>query len=87
MPAQSHSVFRRNQWALSLAQLFSGIGIATGFAVGGILAERLTGRTELAGFAQTASILGAGLLAVPLAKLAERRSRRLALASAYAIAL
>lgn len=87
MPAQSHTVFRRNQWALSLAQLFSGIGIATGFAVGGILAERLTGRTELAGFAQTASILGAGLLAVPLAKLAERRSRRLALASAYAIAL
>ncbi|GAA1843096.1 MFS transporter [Brevibacterium marinum] len=87
MTADSHTVFRRNQWALSLAQLFSGIGIATGFAVGGILAERLTGRTELAGFAQTASILGAGLLAVPLAKLAERRSRRLALASAYAIAL
>ncbi|WP_231446072.1 MFS transporter [Brevibacterium zhoupengii] len=87
MSAHSSSVFRRNQWSLSLAQLFSGIGIATGFAVGGILAERLTGRTELAGFAQTASILGAGLLAVPLAKLAERRSRRLALASAYAIAL
>lgn len=87
MGAHSQSIFRRNQWALSLAQLFSGIGIATGFAVGGILAERLTGRTELAGFAQTASILGAGLLAVPLAQLAERRSRRLALASAYAIAL
>lgn len=87
MSSTQHSVFRRNQWALSLAQLFSGIGIATGFAVGGILAERLTGRTELAGFAQTASILGAGLLAVPLAKLAEHRSRRLALGSAYAIAL
>lgn len=87
MGAHPQSVFRRNQWALSLAQLFSGIGIATGFAVGGILAERLTGLTELAGFAQTASILGAGLLAVPLARLAERRSRRLALASAYAIAL
>lgn len=86
MTAKSHSVFRRNQWALSLAQLFAGIGIATGFAVGGILAERLTGRTELAGFAQTASILGAGILAVPLARLAERRSRRTALASAYAIA-
>ena len=87
MSTTQHSVFRRNQWALSLAQLFSGIGIATGFAVGGILAERLTGRTELAGFAQTASILGAGLLAMPLAKLAEQRSRRLALGCAYAIAL
>lgn len=81
------SAFRRNQWALSLAQLFSGIGIATGFAVGGILAERLTGRTELAGFAQTASILGAGILAVPLARLAVRRSRRLALSCGYGLAL
>ncbi len=85
--AATRSVFRRNQWALSLAQLFSGIGIATGFAVGGILAERLTGRTEFAGFAQTASILGAGILAVPLARLAVRRSRRLALSCGYTLAL
>ncbi|RBP62399.1 putative MFS family arabinose efflux permease [Brevibacterium sanguinis] len=85
--AAGRRTFRRNQWALSLAQLFSGIGIATGFAVGGILAERLTGRTELAGFAQTASILGAGLLAVPLARVAVRRSRRLALSLGYGVAL
>lgn len=87
MSPQQDSVFRRNQWSLSLAQLFSGIGIATGFAVGGILAERLTGRTELAGFAQTASILGAGILAVPLARLAARHSRRLALGCGYGIAM
>lgn len=87
MSPTPRSTFRRNQWSLSLAQLFSGIGIATGFAVGGILAERLTGRTELAGFAQTASILGAGLLAVPLARLAARHSRRLALGCGYGIAL
>lgn len=87
MSPTPRSTFRRNQWSLSLAQLFSGIGIATGFAVGGILAERLTGRTELAGFAQTASILGAGFLAVPLARLAARHSRRLALGCGYGIAL
>ncbi|GAA1639599.1 MULTISPECIES: MFS transporter [Brevibacterium] len=79
--------FRHNQWALSLAQLFAGIGVATGFAVGGILAERLTGRTELAGFAQTASILGAGLLALPLARLAAARNRRWALGVGYGLAL
>lgn len=87
MPEARNPWFRRNQWALSMAQLFSGIGIATGFAVGGILAEELTGRTELAGLAQTSSILGAGFLAVPLARLAARRSRRLALSCGYAIAL
>ena len=81
------STFVRNQWALCLAQLFAGIGVATGFAVGGILAEQLTGRTELAGFAQTASILGAGLLALPLARLAQVRNRRWALAVGYGLAL
>lgn len=87
MRSADQLVFRWNQWALSLAQMFSGIGIATGFAVGGILAEKLTGRTELAGFAQTASILGAGIIAFPLARLAARRSRRLALSCGYALAL
>lgn len=81
------STFARNQWALCAAQLFAGIGVATGFAVGGILAEDLTGRTELAGFAQTASILGAGLLALPLARLAQLRNRRWALGLGYGLAL
>lgn len=81
------STFVRNQWALCAAQLFAGIGVATGFAVGGILAEQLTGRTELAGFAQTASILGAGLLALPLARLAQVRNRRWALGVGYGLAL
>ena len=62
------------------------MGIATGFAVGGILAEQLTGRTDVAGFGQTASILGAGILAVPLARLAAARSRRLALTLGFALA-
>ncbi|MCS6711817.1 MFS transporter [Brachybacterium sp. EF45031] len=78
--------FRGNQWKLSAAQLFSGVGIATGFAVGGILAEQLTGRTDAAGFGQTASILGAALLAVPLARLAAARSRRIALSLGFSLA-
>lgn len=81
------SVFVGNQWKLSLAQLFSGIGIAVGFAVGGLLAEELTGRAEYAGFAQTASILGAGVIAIPLARLADRFTRRLSLSLGFTIAL
>jgi MFS family permease len=83
---RAHALFVRNQWLLSAAQLFSGIGIAVGFAVGGLLAEQLTGRAEYAGLAQTASIVGAGLLAIPLARLAERRTRRHSLSLGFAVA-
>lgn len=50
---------------LFTAQLFSGAGIASGYAVGGLLAEQITGRTAMAGFAQMSVILGAGLVAYP----------------------
>ncbi len=83
---ERHAVFVRNQWMLSIAQLFSGVGVAVGFAVGGLLAEQLTGHAEYAGFAQTASIVGAGLLALPLARLAERHSRRYSLSLGFGIA-
>ena len=64
---------------LFTAQLFSGAGIASGYAVGGLLAEQITGRTAMAGFAQMSVILGAGLVAYPLATLAARYGRRTAL--------
>ena len=64
---------------LFTAQLFSGAGIASGYAVGGLLAEQITGQTAMAGFAQMSVILGAGLVAYPLATLAGRYGRRTAL--------
>ena len=67
------------QAKLITAQLFSGAGIASGYAVGGLLAEQITGRTAMAGFAQMSVILGAGLVAYPLAALAARTGRRTAL--------
>lgn len=72
-------IFGRDQAALSATVLLGGMGTAIGFAVGGLLAEQLTSSTELAGFAQTASTLGAGIAAYPLAALAQRFSRRTAL--------
>ena len=64
---------------LFTAQLLSGAGIASGYAVGGLLAEQITGQTAMAGFAQMSVILGAGLVAYPLATLAARYGRRTAL--------
>ncbi|WP_349827365.1 MFS transporter [Brevibacterium litoralis] len=76
----------RRHWLLAAAQMFAGIGTAVGFAVGALLAEDLTGSTRFAGFAQTASVLGAGLAAVPLARLAARRGRRASLTLGFALA-
>lgn len=71
---------------LVVSQLLAGVGVASGIAVGGVLAERLTGTTALAGFAQTCSVLGAGLWAIPLARLAQRRGRRWGLGAGYLLA-
>ncbi|WP_285728043.1 MFS transporter [Psychromicrobium xiongbiense] len=77
---------RRNQAALICAQLFSGVGIASGVAVGGLIAEQVAGSTAAAGFGQTASVLGAGLVALPLARLAAARGRRFSLTLGFSLA-
>ncbi|MGP9502928.1 MFS transporter [Specibacter sp. AOP5-B1-6] len=75
----------RNQAVLVAGQLLSGVGVASGVAVGGILAAQLAGTTAASGFVQTASALGAGLVAVPLANLAVRAGRRWALSTGFAL--
>ncbi|WP_026556426.1 MFS transporter [Arthrobacter sp. 35W] len=76
---------KRNQLVLVAGQLLSGVGVASGVAVGGMLAEELTGTAAASGFVQTASTLGAGLVAVPLARLAMRSGRRAALGTGFAL--
>ncbi|MDN5552235.1 MAG: MFS transporter, partial [Brevibacterium sp.] len=75
----------RAQAKLITAQLLSGAGIASGYAVGGLLAEEITGKTSMAGIAQMSVILGAGLIAYPLAVLAGRAGRRTALTLGFGI--
>ncbi|WP_182113413.1 MULTISPECIES: MFS transporter [unclassified Actinotalea] len=76
----------RSTGVLILSNVLGGVGIASGAAVGGLLAEQLGG-TSIAGVAQAASVLGAAVAAIPLAGLAARRGRRWSLATGYAIAL
>ncbi|MCU6479988.1 MFS transporter [Arthrobacter sp. A2-55] len=87
-PVASHGAEpsrRRNQLVLVAGQLLSGVGVASGISVGGILAAELAGTTAASGFVQTASTLGAGLVAVPLANLAVRAGRRWALSTGFAL--
>lgn len=72
---------------LIVNQLLAGVGVASGVAIGGLLAQRLSGTVAMAGFAQTSTVLGAGLVAIPLARLATRHGRHWALAAGYALAL
>ena len=78
---------RRTVRVLVTSQVLGGVGVASGIAVGGLLAEEVSGSTSLSGLAQTATVLGSALLAVPLARLAARSGRRVSLATGYAAAL
>ncbi|GAA1837479.1 MFS transporter [Microlunatus capsulatus] len=80
-------VRRSGLGVLVVSQLLAGLGVASGVAVGGLLAEQLSGTVVVAGLAQTSSVLGAGLWAIPLARLAGRRGRRWGLGCGYALAV
>ena len=71
---------------LIVNQLLAGVGVATGMVLAAILTADLTGVVAMGGLAQSSSVLGAALVAVPLARLAVRSGRHVALATGYALA-
>ena len=71
---------------LIVNQLLAGVGVATGMALAAILTTDLTGAVWMGGLAQSSSVLGAAIVAVPLARLAIRSGRHVALATGYALA-
>ncbi len=77
---------RRRVAVLATTQLWGGLGIGAGLATGALLAKEITGSATLSGLPQTASVLGSALLAVPLARLAGRAGRRVALVTGFGIA-
>ncbi|MGW6279109.1 MFS transporter [Kribbella sp. NPDC055071] len=72
---------------LVASNALGGVATASGFAVAGLLAEKVSGSTSLAGLVATSTTLGAAILAVPLAGLARSRGRRVSLATGYLVAL
>lgn len=71
---------------LVTSNALGGVATASGFAVTGLLAENVSGSTSMAGLAATSTTLGAALVAVPLARLARSRGRRMSLTTGYLIA-
>lgn len=78
---------RRTVRVLTAGQVFSGFGLGSTLSIGSLLALELSGTTAWAGAAATFSTLGAATWAIPLARRAYARGRRVALATGAAIAI
>ena len=83
MPNLQH-LQRKTLKTLTAAQIGAGVGTAGTVAAGSLLVASITGSEELAGLAQTFSVLGAAALAIPLARLTSSGGRRRALSVGYA---
>lgn len=64
---------------LVLGQILGGLGMGATLSIGAVLATEISGSEAWAGAAATGSTLGAALAAIPLARIAHRRGRRMAL--------
>ncbi|MEH1028926.1 MFS transporter [Micromonospora profundi] len=78
------SIQRRTLRLLFGTQIIGGVGVTIGIAVGALLAARIAG-TAVAGIAQSAGVVGAALLAIPVTRIMARHGRRPGLVVAYAV--
>lgn len=79
-PADIARIQRRTIATLSGTQALGGVAVAGAVTAGALIAEGLGGE-GVAGLAQTATVVGAALLSLPLAQLALSRGRRVSLAA------
>ena len=68
---------------LSAAQILNGIGTSGTVAAGSLLIASISKSESLAGLAQTTTVLGAAVMALPLAKLTQKGGRRYSLISGF----
>ena len=76
---------RRIVRVLGIAQVLNGVGVAGTVAAGSLLVASITKSEGLSGLAQTTSVLGAAVMALPLARLTQNGGRRLALTVGYSV--
>lgn len=78
------AIRRRTTALLSVAQVMGGVAVAGSLPAGALIGASLGG-SAAAGLAQTAGVLGAAVVALPLARIALSRGRRASLSAGYAI--
>jgi len=77
--AEVGRVQRRTVGVLAAGQVLGGIAFGSTVSLGALLAADLSGQEALSGLATASVTLGASFCAIPLARLAARRGRRIAL--------
>lgn len=88
VPSDSlHAVQRRTVLVLSIGQVLGGIAFGATVSLGALLAADLSGDDALSGLATASVTLGAAAFAIPLARFAARRGRRLSLTAGNLLAL
>ncbi len=78
---------RRTVAVLSGAQVLGGIAFGATISLGAVLAADISGDETFSGLAAAAVTFGTALIAIPLARLARGRGRRLSLATGMLLAL
>jgi len=86
-PEQLSQLQKRTVKVLATGQAFGGFGLGATLSVGALMAADLSGTNAWSGAAATLSTLGSATSAIPLANLAYRLGRRVALATGAAIAI
>lgn len=79
------AIQRRTLGVLFFTQIIGGVGSAIGGSVGALLAAELAG-IGVSGLAQSASVVGSALFAVPATAIVNRLGRRPSLAAGYGVA-
>jgi len=79
------SIQRRSVAILSSGQVLGSLAVAGSVAAGALIAAGVSGSEGAAGLAQTFGVLGAAIMALPLARLALTRGRRASLATGYGV--
>jgi MFS family permease len=83
-PPEIARLQRRTLILLACTQIAGGIGVATGVAVGALLAADMAG-TKASGLAGSAAVIGAALIAIPATRIMRARGRRPGLAFTYVL--
>ncbi|WP_353951166.1 MFS transporter [Knoellia sp. S7-12] len=78
-------VQRRTVATLSMSQILGGVSLASGVAVGALLAEEVSGSPTYAGLGSTFQVIGSALIAVPMARLSAAHGRRPGLILGYTL--
>ena len=86
-PTRRARLQRRVVWVLAAGQVLGGLGTGVTLSLGALLITRVSGSPAWSGMAATMGTLGAALLAMPLARLAQSRGRRISLSAGAAAAV